>query len=121
MKNLIYFIIIFLFLVSGGFMFAKSPEKEFPLTQKQIEFEQEQKNDDSYTKAQWSNSFTFDLTYDITKFDYLTKPEASKHALLFGAYGYSYTQQDICVRIFLSTKKDPLAYECVGKDIPTES
>lgn len=120
MKKLIYFLLLFLILFSLESYSEETKKKEIELTQKQIEYAELFKNDENYTKSEWVNSFTLELTYDIQQFYFLTKSEAQEQAILHAAAGYTYTYKDICVRILLITKGE-LAYECVGKEIPSES
>lgn len=121
MKIFVYFLILFIFLLPLKSYSEVTNNKEIELTQKQIEFVEEFKDYDGYKKVEWVSPLTLEITYDVTKFYFLTKERAKKLAVMRATYGYAYIQKDICVRILVSTKTDPLAYECVGKDIPTES
>jgi len=118
MKNLISVLTFIAILIVVSSNLAISEDKKFTLTQKQIEFAEEISSEQGFSKAEWVNSYVFDVTIDQDYFGSINTTKAETYAVLLGIRGFAQTKKTICVKI-LDTVRGEIGYHCVGKQSET--
>lgn len=112
MKQFFYVLNIILLILTTTNLVSSSDNK-INITDKQKDFAEKISKEHGHLKAEWENTYVFDVTIDPEFYGLLDKTKALKHAMLLALWGFGHTEKIICVKL-----RDPIqgeiAYKCVG-------